>query len=145
MSVPPAKTRISRSIRPVGSESSLSTWWKLGSLATHWAHSEDSDQTGWMSRLIWVFAGRTVTLFVLSCRGSNGTCCSSVHTGADLWRRARTGLPCPHTDCECWVIWLKDCSNPRKPSYTHIMYHKCYLLRSKIHLCEYYEQLTYMM
>ena len=31
--------------------------------------SEDSDQTGWMPRLIWVFAGRTLILFVLSCRG----------------------------------------------------------------------------
>ena len=41
------------------SESSLSAWRKLGSLATHWAHSEDSGQTGWMSRLIWAFAGRT--------------------------------------------------------------------------------------
>ena len=27
--------------------------------ATHWAHNEDSDQTGRMPRLIWVFAGRT--------------------------------------------------------------------------------------
>ena len=36
------------------------------SLATHWTHSEDSDQTGRMPRLIWVFAGRTVLLFVLS-------------------------------------------------------------------------------
>ena len=32
--------------------------------------SEDSDQTGRMSRQIWVFAGHTVTLLVLSCRGS---------------------------------------------------------------------------
>ena len=39
-------------------------------LATHWAHSEDSDQTGWMPRLIWVFAVRTLILLVLSCRGS---------------------------------------------------------------------------
>ena len=29
------------------------------SLATYWAHSEDSDQTGRMPRLTWVFAGRT--------------------------------------------------------------------------------------
>ena len=28
-------------------------------IATHWAHSEDSDQTGRRPRLIWVFAGRT--------------------------------------------------------------------------------------
>ena len=35
------------------------------------APSEDSDQPGRrMPRLIWVFAGRTVTLLVLSCRGS---------------------------------------------------------------------------
>ena len=34
--------------------SSLSAWRNLGSLATHWAHSEDSDQTGWMPRLICV-------------------------------------------------------------------------------------------
>ena len=70
MSVPPAKTQISLGIRPVWSKSSLSAWRKLWSLATHWAHSEDSDQTGRMPRLIWVFAGRTVTLLVLSFRGS---------------------------------------------------------------------------
>ena len=34
-------------------------------------HSEDSDQTGRMPRLTWVFAGRTLTLLVLSCRGSS--------------------------------------------------------------------------
>ena len=63
----PAKTRISLGFCPIWSESSLCTWRKLGSLATHWAHSlsflqadsEDSDQTGRMPRLIWVFAGRT--------------------------------------------------------------------------------------
>ena len=71
MSVRPAKTQISLGIRPIWSESSLSAWRKLGSLATHWVHSEDSDQTGRMPRLIWVFAGRTVILLVLSCRGSN--------------------------------------------------------------------------
>ena len=48
-------------------------WRKLGSLATHWAHSEDSGQTGRMPRLIWVFDGRTVILLVLSWGGSNGT------------------------------------------------------------------------
>ena len=71
MSMRPPKTQMSLGIRPVWSESSLSAWRNLGSLATHWAHSEDSDQTGRMPRLIWVFAGRTVTLLVLSCRGSN--------------------------------------------------------------------------
>ena len=40
-------------------QSSLSAWRSIGSSATHWAHSEDSDQTGRMPRLIWVFVGRT--------------------------------------------------------------------------------------
>ena len=47
-----------------------SAWGKLWSLAINWAHSEDSDQTGRMPRLIWVFAGRIVTLLVLSWGGS---------------------------------------------------------------------------
>ena len=37
----PAKTQISLGTLPVWSESSLSTWRKLGSEATHWMHSED--------------------------------------------------------------------------------------------------------
>ena len=57
--VRPAKMQISLGIGPVWSESSLSAWRKLRSLATHWVHSEDSDQTGRMPRLIWVFAGHT--------------------------------------------------------------------------------------
>ena len=61
----PARTPISLSISPVWSESSLSAWRKLGFLATHWAHNEDSDH------LIWIFAGLTVILFVLSWNGSN--------------------------------------------------------------------------
>ena len=42
----PAKTKISLGIRPVWSESSLSAWWKLGPLATHWVHSEDWSDWG---------------------------------------------------------------------------------------------------
>ena len=48
----PLKTQICLDIRPVRSESSLSAWRKLGSWDTSWAHSEDSDQTRRMSRLI---------------------------------------------------------------------------------------------
>ena len=69
--VRPVKTQISLGIRPVWSGSSLSAWRNVGSLATYWAHSEDSDQTGRMPRLIWVFAGRTLILLVLSRCGSN--------------------------------------------------------------------------
>ena len=51
LSVHPASTQ--------SNQSSLSAWRKLGPLATHWAYSEDSDQTWPMPRLIWFFAWRT--------------------------------------------------------------------------------------
>ena len=57
--VRPAKTQFSLGIRPVWSETLLSAWRNIGPLTTYWAPSEDSDQTGRMPRLIWVFAGRT--------------------------------------------------------------------------------------
>ena len=66
MAVRPAKAQISLGIHPVWSESLLSAWRMLGSLATHWAHSKDSDQTGQIPRLIWVFAGRTLILLKVS-------------------------------------------------------------------------------
>ena len=66
----PAKTWVSLGICPVWSKSLMSTWRNHGSLATHWAHSEDSDQTGQMPRMIWVFVGCTVIFLVLSWCGS---------------------------------------------------------------------------
>ena len=69
--VRPAKTQISLGICPVWSESSLSAWRNIKSLATHWAHSKDSGQTGRMPRLIRVFAGRTLVILLgLSCCSS---------------------------------------------------------------------------
>ena len=43
VTVRPAKTQLSLGIRSVWSESSLSAWRNLESLATQWAHSEDFD------------------------------------------------------------------------------------------------------
>ena len=74
MCVRPAKTQISLGIRPVWSESSLCTQWIAKDPRFLHADSEDSDQTWQMPRLIWVFAGRTVTLLILSCRGPHLTC-----------------------------------------------------------------------
>ena len=86
MSVRPAKTQISLGIRPVWSESSLFAWRNLWSLATHWVHSEDSDQTGQMPRLIWVFAGHTVILLLFfSCCGSNTFFLEMVRKGIFSW------------------------------------------------------------
>ena len=66
----PAKTQISLGIRPVWSESSLCAQWVAKGPRFLHADSEDSDQTGRMPRLIWVFARRILTLLVLSSRGS---------------------------------------------------------------------------
>ena len=68
-SVCPVKTQISHGIRPVWPESSVSAWKNIGTLATQWADSEDSDQTERMPRLIWVFAGHT-SHFVGFCRAA---------------------------------------------------------------------------
>ena len=53
------KVPISLGINPVWSETLLFALRSLGSLATHWEHSKDSDQTGRMPRLISVFGVRT--------------------------------------------------------------------------------------
>ena len=52
------------------SESSLCAKWVAKDPSFLHADSEDSDQTGQMPRLIWVFACRTLILLVLSCCGS---------------------------------------------------------------------------
>ena len=55
----PVKSRISQGIRPIWSGSSLCTQWVVVDPRFLHAYSEDSDQTGWIPRLIWVFAGCT--------------------------------------------------------------------------------------
>ena len=55
-----AQRRLRSALASAQSDQSwLSAWRKLRSLATHWAHSEDSDQTERMPRPIWVFAARS--------------------------------------------------------------------------------------
>ena len=61
MSVRPAKTQIRLGI--------CAQWVAKDPSFLH-ADSDDSDQSGRMLRLIWVFAGRTLILLVLSSRGS---------------------------------------------------------------------------
>ena len=62
---------ISLGIHPVWSESLLCTQWVAKDPSFLHADSEDSDQTEQMPRLIWVFAGHTVILLVLSWGSSN--------------------------------------------------------------------------
>ena len=56
---------ISLGIRPVWSESSLSAWRTLGSLATRWAHSEDSDWADAQSDLSRRWAHRFVMRWLI--------------------------------------------------------------------------------
>ena len=56
--VHPAKSQISLGIRTVWSEFSLCAQWVAKDPSFLHADSEDSDQTGRMPRLIWVFTGR---------------------------------------------------------------------------------------
>ena len=115
MSVRPAKTQISMGIRPVWSDSSLSAWRKPGSLASHWAHSEDSDQTGRMPALIWVFAGRTAILFVLSCRGSFLNWNAVLHRSG--WCRYKQKCRKPLAEIQPSEKWLSlSCTNLSPPS-----------------------------
>ena len=69
----PAKWVCSQRTRSAQSDQSLlcAQWVAKDPTFLH-ADSKDSDQTGWMPSLIRVFAGRTATLFVLSCCGSHG-------------------------------------------------------------------------
>ena len=67
------KTQISLGTRPVWSESLLCAQWVAKDPRFLHTDIEDSNQTGRMPRLIWVFTGCTLTLLVLSCRCSNVT------------------------------------------------------------------------
>ena len=51
-------------------QSSLYAQWVAKEPSFLHADSEDSDQTGWMPRLIWIFTGRAAILLVLSYRAS---------------------------------------------------------------------------
>ena len=73
--VRPGKTQIRLDIRPAWSESSLSAWRSTGSLATHWAHSED-----WSD---WADAQRLHSTIVFSIDNNvniSSTCSKTVHT-----------------------------------------------------------------
>ena len=70
MTVHPAKTQISLGISPVWAESPRCAYWVAKDPRFLHADNEDSNQTGRMPRLIWVFAGRTLISLVLSWRSS---------------------------------------------------------------------------
>ena len=91
--VRPVKTQISLGIRPVWSESSLSAWRKLGSLATHWKHSED-----WSD---WADAQADLSL-----RWAYMTFCWFCHDGAPLISLDSTS-PSGRTACLYQKVCIK--------------------------------------
>ena len=105
----PMKTQVSLGICPIWSESSLYAQWVAKDTRFLHADSEDSDQTGQIPRLIWVFAGRTLILLVLSCCVSNVKYIwtevkqymylqNHVLISASLSTQSPSRLPCPHEE-----------------------------------------------
>ena len=94
----PAKTQISLGIRPVWSKSSLSAWMNIASYANHWAHFEDSDQTGRMPRLTSVFAGRAYNFVGFVMRRLKYFLKERFMKKLSIWK----------WDCDCfiWVFFL---------------------------------------
>ena len=84
LTVRPAKTRISLGIRPVWSESFLCAQWVAEDRSFLQADSEDSDQTGWMPWLIWVFADWVDAQADLSLRWAHRSFCWFCHEAAHI-------------------------------------------------------------
>ena len=104
--VRPAKTQISLGICSVWLESSLSTRRKLGSSATHWAHSEDSDQTGRMPRLIWIFAGRICHFVIFVMRWLN--CYLYTHIKYSFMLQSYTVEPLTRASLGLWKFGIME-------------------------------------
>ena len=91
-------------------QSSLSAWRIIGSLATHKGHSKDSDQTGRMPRLIWVFAGHRSMLFCWFC-------C----VAAQFMNHLPSQKSIPDLRCVCVYIYVCACVGTcvRAPCHGH--------------------------
>ena len=104
VTVRPAKTWISLGIRPVWSESSLSAWIKLGSLATQWAHSEDwSDWMDAQANLSLRWADRSYYWFCHALADKLSMCALWVANGKKLstWGQRRLWSHWVHAQIEC--------------------------------------------
>ena len=114
MSVRPAKTQISLGIRPVWSESSLCAQWVAKDPSFLHADSEDSDQIG----LIWVFAGCTAILLVLSwCCSNQVRFCfiSSLYLWKFVWTYFMYLLTIYSNECPFQLIGKCSCNENEFP------------------------------
>ena len=116
VTVHPAKTQISLGIRPVWSESSLCAQWVAKDPMFLHADSEDSDLTGQMPRLIWVFAGRTAHLLVLSWGSSNVQLASRRLTSWLMWKWYLSVQSHQSICCSLWEFPTRpDTNRPVQP------------------------------
>ena len=127
--VRPAKTQISLGIRPVWSESSLCVQRVAKTRFLH-ADSKASDHTGWMPRLIWVYAGRTGHFvgFVMRWLISD-----EMHSDTIAVRRLTTPLFCTHVWDRVWNVKtavepFREKNNNVKPASHKIYQGRYYLL-----------------
>ena len=98
----------------------------LGPLTTNWAHSEDSDQTERMPRLILVSAGRTLSLLVLSCRSSNYSS-SGPFLAVMLFGRNHCSSKTTTVISKCEVTWDNNWATSRETLSSRV----CDLVRLK--------------
>ena len=101
------QTQISLGIRPVWSESLLCAQWVAKDSVLLQADSEDSDQTGRMRRLIWVFGGRTVKDSLKQKPGLHGRNLSSTYFH-DFYTRWKSLKSIPFLDV------IKQCRKTHK-------------------------------
>ena len=128
-SVRPAKTQISLGIRPVWSESLMCAHWVAKDSSFLHAYSEDSGETGQMPRLIWVFAGHTLILLVLSCRSSFVIVNRENVLLALTWRKKITGPHSPEL-----VVW---CHNNFSPwQSVHLSWALSHALGTELQSCK---------
>ena len=118
-----------------------SAWRKLGSLATHWAHSAESNQTEWMPSWPESSLGVHVILLVLSCCGSfyhlalrsNDMCAQRRVRSAWASAQSDQSLRCPYEETLCpWLpiertaktlIRLGGCTGWSFSFFLHILLH----------------------
>ena len=105
--VRPAKTQISLCIHPAWSVFAVRSVSSFGPRFLH-VDSEDTDQTVWMSRLIWVFAGRTGYLEGFVARRPISEI--SYHAFEQIVAASTSTACCTCIYCECrwqmYAMWL---------------------------------------
>ena len=117
VAVRPAMTQISLGIRPVWSESSICAQWVAKSQSFLHADSEDSDQTGRMPRLIWVFARRTChfvrfimrpLIFCLNSETGTSFFKTCISKWAALWQNQQSGVCAQRRLRSAWASTQSD-------------------------------------